>query len=106
MVLLAGKNLAENHNAPVALREKLGLELIEINEILRRILLPVRAPFLEILAGELLENQAAQNVIGGRVIDVVGRDDVILFRAMLELDVERAAACRRAECEAPRCRRR
>ena len=36
---------------------------------------------------ELLENQAAEDVVGRRVIDVIGRNDVILLRAVLEFDV-------------------
>ena len=45
------ENLAQNHDAPVPFGKELGLEMIEIDETLRRFTLPVRSPFLEILAG-------------------------------------------------------
>ena len=50
--------------------------------------MPVRAPFLEVLPGKFLENQSSQDVVGGRIIDIVGWYDVILFGTMLQLDVE------------------
>jgi hypothetical protein len=45
------KYLAENNDAAISLRKKLGLKMVHVNETLRRFTLPVRSPFFEILAG-------------------------------------------------------
>src|SRR5438552_16548209 len=45
------QDLAEDHDAPIPLWKQLRLEMVEINQALRRFSLPVRSPFLEILTG-------------------------------------------------------
>ena len=45
------KHLTQNHDAAMFARKKLRLKAVEINETLGRFPLPVRSPFLKILAG-------------------------------------------------------
>ncbi len=62
------QHLAQNDDAAISFRKQFRLESIHVNKTRRRFFLPVRAPFLEILPRELLENQAAENVIGRRLV--------------------------------------
>ncbi len=82
------QDLRENDDATVALGEELRLEAIEINEALRRILQPIAAPFLQELAGEFLENEAAEHEVRRRLIEIVGWDDVVVRVTMLEHEFE------------------
>src|ERR1700736_5530380 len=76
--------LAEDDDAAIALRKKFRLKTIHINQALRRFPHPISSPFLQILPGEFLENETAEHEIRWRLIGVVGRTGVILWRAMLQ----------------------
>src|SRR5678815_640106 len=78
------KDLAENNNAPISVRKEFGLEMVEVNQTLRSFSLPVWTPFFEILTGKLLKNQATQNIISGRLIEIVWWAHVFLCVAVLE----------------------
>ncbi len=82
------KDLSQDHDPAVSFRIKLRLKSVFVDEALRRVLQPVRAPFPEILAGQLLKNQPAQDVIERRPIDRVGRNHVVVGGAMLERKVQ------------------
>src|SRR5207247_10786653 len=58
--------------------------MVEVNQALRRFSLPGCSPFFEILAGELLENEAAEDVVAGGLIEVIRRTDIIFGVSMLE----------------------
>src|SRR5213592_2282661 len=58
--------------------------MVEVNQALGRFSLPGRSPFFEILAGKLLENEAAEDVVAGRLIEVIRRADIVFRVSMLE----------------------
>src|SRR5437762_2985175 len=62
--------------------------MVHVNQALGRFTLPVRSPFLEILAGELLKDHAAKNVISRWLIEIIRRAHVILRIAMLQSQIE------------------
>ena len=76
--------MAEDNNAPISVRKEFGLEMVEVNQTLWRFSLPVRAPFFEILARKLLKNQATENIISRRLIEILWWAHIILRVAVLE----------------------
>src|SRR5947208_6947281 len=62
--------------------------MVHVHQALGRFTLPVRSPFLEILAGEFLKDHAAKNVIPRWLIEIVRRAHVILRIAMLQSQIE------------------
>src|SRR5207253_3722859 len=68
--------------------KELRLKAVEINEARRRFSLPVRSPFLEILARQLLKNETAEHEILRRFIERVGRAHVIFRVSMLKRDLQ------------------
>src|SRR5205085_6482145 len=82
--VIGRKNLAQNYDAAMFAGEKLRLKPVQINETLRRFTQPVRAPFFQILAGEFLKNETAENEIFRRFIEGIRRADIIFRFAMLE----------------------
>src|SRR4029077_7832153 len=78
------KDLAENNNAPISVRKEFGLEMVQVNQTLRSLSLPIWTPFFEILTGKLLKNQATENIISWRLIEIVWWAHIILGVAVLE----------------------
>src|SRR2546430_379297 len=78
------KDLAEDNNTLISVSKEFGLEMVEVNQTLRSFSLPVRTPFFEILTGKLLKNQATENIISRRLIEIVWWAHIILRVAVLE----------------------
>src|SRR5207244_10339472 len=72
----------------ISVWKKLGLVMVHVNKALGRFALPVRPPFFEILARQLLEDQAAENVISRRLIERIRRAYVVLSVAMFQSHVQ------------------
>src|SRR6266849_4122050 len=58
--------------------------MVEVNQALGRFSLPGCSPLFEILAGKLLENEAAEDVVAWGLIEVIRRTDIIFRVSMLE----------------------
>src|SRR4029453_19402724 len=58
--------------------------MVEVNQTLRSFSLPVRTPFFEILTGKFLKNQATENIISRRLIEIVWWAHISLRVAVLE----------------------
>src|SRR6266566_1807748 len=58
--------------------------MVEVNQALGRFSLPGCSPFFQILTGKLLENEAAQDVVAGGLVEVIRRTDIIFRISMLE----------------------
>ena len=99
------QHLSHDHDAAISFREQFRLKAIQIDQALRRFLLPVGAPFLEILPRKLLKNQATENEIRWRLIKIVGRDHVIVRVPMVEDQIELHRFASRVEFETAPCRR-
>src|SRR5712664_1494146 len=61
------KDLAENNNASISVRKSLGLEMVQVNQTLRSLSLPVWSPFFEILTFFLHDTAATENIISWRL---------------------------------------
>src|SRR2546423_13496213 len=82
------QHLAENDHALFSFWKKFRLKSVEIDESLGCVFLPVPAPFLEILARELLKNQATEDKVGWGIIQIIRWNHIILRRAMLQPHIE------------------
>src|SRR5439155_11838563 len=78
------KDLAENNNSSISVRKQLGLEMVQGNQTLRSLSLPIWTPFFEILTGKLLKNQATEHIISRRLIEIVWWSHIILRVVVLK----------------------
>ena len=58
--------------------------MVDVNQALGRFSLPGCSPFFQILAGKLLENEAAEDVVAGGLVEIIRRTDIIFRVSMLE----------------------
>src|SRR5207247_4013671 len=52
------KDLAENNNSSISVSKQLGLEMVQVNQTLRSLSLPIWTPFFELLSEKMLESHA------------------------------------------------